>query len=155
MSFSKSEILDILAEANEGQPENRQLSYKSIVSAMYRAQSVADTHEQATELVKQFANTATKTTHKATSFVSSCADLLPHGHPITECSIEDKVDWIAADPILDGPRKTTIVACISPDASATENSHAWARFSVLRKQGILPAYFINTITALELEASRG
>ncbi len=156
MTFSRSNLLDILADANEGQPESRQLSYNAIVSAAYRAEMFAETTDQLLDLVKQFAETATKTVHKTSnSFVASCSDLLPSGHPITNCSIEEKIDWVAADPLLDGPKRTTIIACVSPDASATENSHAWARFSVLKKQGLLPTSFINTVTALELEASRG
>jgi hypothetical protein len=154
VGISRAKLFDILAVANEGQPDNRKLSYNSIVSAAYRAQEEASTVEELEMLVFSFAHTATFTTTKSPSaFVSKCLDLLPEGHTLTLCSLDDRLAWTVSDPLLDDPRKPIIAAAVS--GSSVQNVHAWARLRALSSQGTLTSAFIQTVRSLELEASVG
>jgi hypothetical protein len=156
MSFSRTKLMDILADANEGQPELRQLKYDSLVAAAYRAEAVADSSEQALELIASFAAISTKTVHSIPSgFLASCSDLLPAGHSASDAPMQDRVSWVLVDPLLGPSRQALVAACISVDSSETENIHAWARINALSKQEALPQYLISTIAALEIEAIRG
>jgi hypothetical protein len=155
MSFSRTKLMDILADANEGQPELRQLKYDSLVSAAYRAESFADNLEDVADLVTKFASIATTTTHVVPAgFLQSCVDLLPAGHTASEAPLEDRIAWTLVDPILGPAGQPLLAACISSSTSETENIHAWARIDVLSRQGALPKHFVSTIASLELEGLR-
>lgn len=156
MNFSRATLLDVLAEVNEGQPEQRQLSYASIVAAAYRAEALADTPEEVVQLLSLFARTATKTTNKfPNAFVASCSDLLPEGHTAGAFALEDRIAWVLADPVLEPSKQPLLAACIYPGNSQTENIHAWTRLKVLGRQNLISKEFVLTVASLESEVSRG
>ncbi len=156
MAFSKALLLDILAEANENQPESRQLSYKAIVSAAYRAELEFESSEELEANLREFASAATRThSAPASKFIAACVDLLPVGHTLGSASLDDKIEWLLSDPILEESRKPLVAAAINSYASETENSHAWVRLKALADQNVLPKEFINTIAVLEREAFNG
>lgn len=155
MNFSRAKLMDILADANDGQPDLRQLSYDSLVAAAYRAEASADTPEEIIDLITQFANIATTTMHKISSdFAKSCIDLLPAGHAASNSPLADRIAWTSVDPILGPAGQPLIAACIASSGSETENVHAWTRINVLSGQELLPKHFVNTIASLESEVSR-
>lgn len=152
MNFSKSELLEILAEANENQPENRMLDYKTLVAAAYRAETQADSPEEVIALVSSFAKTATSTIYDSSlKFVASCKDLLPTGHPMSEASIEDKIAWAESDPALEESKKSLVAAAVGVYGSGVENMHAWTRLLALSNAGALPKEFLKTVSKLEME----
>lgn len=153
MNFSKSELLEILAEANENQPENRVLNYKTLVAAAYRAELQSDSPEKIISFISEFAKVATSTISESSSkFILSCKDLLPNGHPMSEASLEEKIAWVESDPFLDASKKGLVAAAVGAYGPGVENMHAWARLLTLSNLNVLPKEFIKTISKLELEA---
>ncbi len=153
MNFSKSELLEILAEANENQPQSRMLEYKTLVAAAYRAETEAETQEEVLSLISSFAKTATSTVYDTSlKFVERCKDLLPAGHPMSEASLQDKITWVASDPMLDESKKSIVAAAAGVYGSGVENMHAWTRLLALANSGTLPKEFLKTISRLETEA---
>lgn len=156
MNFSKSELLEILAEVNENQPEPRMLNYKTLVSAAYRAETKGETKEEIISMISDFAKAATSSISKApSSFVSECKDLLPIGHPLSNASLAERIEWVSLDPILGESRKSLVSAASGVYGSSTENIHAWGRLLAMAKQNLLPREFISTISSLEAEVENG
>lgn len=156
MNFSRTELLDILAEANEHQPENRMLSYNALVSAAYRAEARADTKDQVVSLIKEFANDATSSISVASSaFTAECVDLFPDGHWLSGADTATKVAWVAADPTLGPTRSGLVAGAVGSFGDGTENAHAWARLVVLSEMGLISQDLIDTIAKLELEVANG
>lgn len=151
--LSKIQMLDILAEANEYQPQFRQLPYKSLVSAAYRAEVKAMSTAQVEKMVTDFANFASSSACKTSnSFLKECTDLLPAGHPMTDSPLEDRIAWVQADPDLSG-KQTLVSSAISSDG--IENVHAWARLRTLANSGNISSDLVDTITKLEAEVHNG
>lgn len=156
MNFSKLELLDILAEANEMQPENRMLKYEALVSAAYRAETKSDSKEEVIALIKDFAEVSTKTLSSSPNdFISECTDLLPEGHSLGASDLETRISWVASDPILEPSKQPLVSAAVGKFGDGTENAHAWVRLVALSEAGLLSKEFIATISKLELEVSHG
>lgn len=151
--ISKASLLDILAEANEYQPELRQLPYKSIFTAAYRAELVAFGDDAQKELLAGFANFAVSSAHRSKNeFNRSCIDLLPDSHPAKNGELEGRLEWVENDPIF-STRQGLVSSAVK--SSGVENTHAWARLYTLSSEGLVGRELLDTLSALELEILNG
>jgi hypothetical protein len=147
--LSRITLLNLLAEANETQPDPRQLNYKSLVSAAYRAELVAYEEESQKALLSDFANFAVSSADRTKNqFILACLDLLPQNHPATDSPLENRLAWVEMDPAFSSKRSLISSAVMS---SGVENTHAWVRLKTLAKEGSIGAELITTISALETE----
>lgn len=147
--LSRLALLDLLAEANELQPEARQLPYKSLVSAAYRAELVAYEEDDQKKLLSDFANFAASSADRTKNqFILACLDLLPENHPATDSPLESRLAWVQLDPALSS--KTPLISSAIA-SSGVENTHAWVRLKTLAKEGSVGKELLATISALEVE----
>lgn len=149
--LSRLTLLDLLAEANELQPEARQFSYKSLVSAAYRAELVAYEEDDQKKLLSDFANFAVSSADRTKDqFILACLDLLPENHPATNSPLEGRLSWVEMDPVFSTKEGLVSSAVTS---SGIENTHAWVRLRALSKQGSIGEELLTTLSALEVEVS--
>jgi hypothetical protein len=148
--ISRLTLLNLLAEANELQSESRQLPYKSLVSAAYRAELVAYEEDDQKALLSDFANFAASSADRTKSqFILACLDLLPENHPATDSPLESRLAWVELDPAF-STKKGLVSSAVT--SSGVENTHAWVRLKTLAKEGNIKEELLTTISALEIEA---
>lgn len=144
MKFSKSDLISIMASANEEIAIPYQIDYKTITNAAYALGKKINNSRDLLESLKIFANAYVGPFYNY-NLDPVVASMLPEGHPMGSANYETKKMWID-EYLSNAPSTQGLVASIfSNRLDYVEEAHAWKRLHILSESGRISNDFIAAI----------
>lgn len=144
MKFSKSDLISIMASANEQIEVPYQIDYKTITNAAYALDKKFKNSKELLESLKVFSNVYVGPFYDY-NLDPILASMVPEGHPMSSASDDVKKIWI--DDYLSSapPIKGLVASVFSSNLNYVEEAHAWKRLEILTESGIVSDKFIAAV----------